>query len=243
MGEAMPADFVPHAQIPELAARVTPGMLQVLRQIQRADFILNKGLDAETAESLRQLTQLGLADPGFEGDPGGPRHLWVANGNGARVLAYKTGIRGGPHYELPPAELAAWLEQKGPDRWWNVDGDLLLTGRITFPCPARNLAAELRKLARPLLVQAKVDDSAAKGQPITNDQIDAVVDRFGDTMQLIWEGEKPPWSEDRILYLCWEGATDKWLLAEDRETTALLQAEEEGQARDAARVEAWVRPG
>ena len=69
MGEAMPADLVPHAQIPELAARVTPGMLQVLRQIQRADFIMNKGLDAETAESLRQLTQLGLVDPG-PGVPG-----------------------------------------------------------------------------------------------------------------------------------------------------------------------------
>jgi hypothetical protein len=238
MGEAMPADLVPHAAIPELAARVTPGMLRVLRHIQKADFIMNsKGLDAETAESLHQLTELGLVDPGYEGDTSGPPYMWVANGNGSRVLAYKTGIRGGPHYELPPAELAAWLEQEGPDRWWNVDGDPLLTGRMTFPCPARNLAAELRKIARPLLVQAKEDDGTAKGQPINKEKIDAVVDRVGNNIHMIRGGEKPPWSEDRILYLCWKGSTDEWLLAEDSETTALMQAEEEGHARDAARVE------
>jgi hypothetical protein len=225
MGEAMPADLVPHTAIPELAARITPGMLTVLRHIQKADFIMNSsGLDAETAESLRQLTELGLVDPGYEGDTSGSPYMWVANGNGSRVLAYKTGIRGGPHYELPPTELAAWLEQEGPDRWWNVDGDPLLTGRITFPCPARNLAAELRKIVRPLLVQAKEDDGA-------------VVDRVGNNIHMIRGGEKPPWSEDRILYLCWKGSTDEWLLTEDSETTALLQAGEEGHGRDAARVE------
>src|SRR5437899_2483158 len=68
MGEAMAADLVPHAAIPELAARVTPGMLRALRHIQKADFIMNKGLDVETAESLRQLTELGLVDAGYEDD-------------------------------------------------------------------------------------------------------------------------------------------------------------------------------
>ncbi len=31
-----------------------------------------------------------------------------------------------------------------------------------------------------------------------------------------------PDSEDRILYLCWKGSTEEWLLSEDSETTALM---------------------
>jgi len=37
----MPAALVPHAAIPELAARVTSEMLKILRHIQKADFIMN----------------------------------------------------------------------------------------------------------------------------------------------------------------------------------------------------------
>lgn len=234
----MPANLVPHAEIPELASRVTSEMLKVLRYIQKGDFIMNdQDLDSSTLESLKQLSELGLVDPGYEGDTNRPPSMWVANGNGSRVLAYKTGIRGGAHYELSPSELAAWLEQQGSDRWWTVDGDPLLTGRLTFPCPARNLAAELRKIPRPLLIQAKKEDSAATGQAINKDNIDAVVDRVGNNVHLIQGGEKPPWSDDRILYLCWKGSTDEWLLAEDSETTTLMQAQDIGHARDAARVE------
>lgn len=219
----MPAILVPHAAIPELAGRVTQDMLKVLRRIQKADFIPNRAdLDPALAEILHQLTELGLVDPGYEGDTSGPPILWLANGNGSRVLTYKTGIRGGPHYELPSAELAAWLEQQGPDRWWSVDGDSLLTGRMTFPCPARSLAAELRKIGRHLLVQAKRDDGEASGQVITRDRIDALTDKFADNMHSIGDGELPSGSEDRILYLCWKGSIEEWLLSEDSETAALL---------------------
>ena len=48
--------------------------------------------------------------------------------------------------------------------------------------------------------------------------------------------EKPPWSEDRILYLCWKGTIQEWLLAEDSETTALLAAER-GFGKEAVKVE------
>src|SRR5207244_4763105 len=120
---------------------------------------------------------------------------------------YKMGIRGGPHYELPSAELAAWLEQQGPDRWWSVDGDSLLTGRMTFPCPARSLATELRKIGRPLLVQAKQDDAAAQGQVLSRDKIEAVTDTFANNSG---GGEKPSGSGDRILYLCWKRSTEEW---------------------------------
>jgi hypothetical protein len=233
----MPANLIPHAAIPKLAEQVTPEMLKILRHIQKADFVVNSaGLARHTVETLERLSTLGLVDPGYEGEASGKPSIWVANGNGSRVLVYKTGIRGGPHYELPSTELAAWLEEQGPDLWWNVDGDPLLTGRLTFPCPARTLAAELRIINRPLLVQVKKDDTAATGQPISKDRIDVAVDRLGDNVQLSPDMEPPSWSEDRILYLCWKGSTDEWLLAEDPETTALMQAEV-GNARDVARVE------
>ena len=233
----MPAALVPHAAIPELAARVTPGMLKVLRHIQKADFIMNgKVVDRETAEILRQLTELGLIDPGYDGDTVGPPYMWVANGNGSRVLVYRTGIRGGPHYEVPAVELASWLELQDPERWWNVDGDPLLTGRLTFPCPAKTVAAQMRNIGRPLLLQAKKDDSEAKGQVIGRDKLDAVVDRLANNIHLIRGEDTPPWSEDRILYLCWKGSINEWLLAEDSETTALL-SEERGNGKDAAKVE------
>jgi hypothetical protein len=139
----MPADLVPHSEIPALAARISPELLEVLRRIQRDEFIPNGGdLDAKTAEASRRLTEVGLVDPADAGDERAAPYMWVINGNGSRVLGCKTGIRGGPHYEVPSVELASWLEGLGPDRWWNVDGDPLLTGRLRFPCPAAGLAAE-----------------------------------------------------------------------------------------------------
>src|SRR3954468_24859301 len=91
-------------------------------------------------------------------------------------------ILNGPHYEIPSPELAIWLEQQGEDRWWNVDGDPLLTGRLTFPCPADELAAELRRIGRPLLVQAKQDDVDAKGQVIDASRLSEAVARFDENL-------------------------------------------------------------
>jgi hypothetical protein len=228
----MPAALVPHAAIPELATRVDPEMLNVLRQLQKADFILNaKHLDAKVRAALERLEKLGLVDPAFEGNERARPFMWVGNGNGSRVLGYKTGIRGGPHYEVPAPELAAWLREQGPDRCWNVDGDPLLTGRLTFPCRADRLSNELRAINRPLLVQAKKDDVTARGQVIGKAKIDAVVDRLADNIHLTGDGDKPLWAADRVLYLCWKGSTDEWLLAEDNETTALMQGSEEGDGK------------
>jgi hypothetical protein len=233
----MSAALVPHANIPALADRVTPGMLKVLQRVQKADFIMNgDAVGRDTVEILRQLTELGLVDLGYDGDTTGPPAMWVANGNGSRVLVYLTGIRGGPHYEVPAVELAAWLQQQGPDRWWNVDGDPLLTGRLTFPCQAKILAAQIWNIGRPLLIQAKKEDVEAKGQVIGREALDSVVDRLANDIHQIRGGEMPPWSDDRILYVCWKGATDEWLLAEDSETTVLMAADH-GVGKDNARVE------
>jgi hypothetical protein len=231
----MPADLVPHAQIPDLAARVSPEMLAVLRRIQKAGFIMNgDDIDAKTAETLGRLSELGLVDPGYAGAERGLLYMWVGNANGSRVLSYRTGIRGGPHYEVPSIELAAWLEGKGKDRWWNVDGDPLLTGRLTFPCPATHLAADLKKINRPLLVQARKGDTGAKGQTIDCSKLDDAVGLLADNIQTT--DEAPPWANDRILFLCWKNSPHEWLLEEDSEATEQMQVEEKGHAHDHAQV-------
>ncbi len=232
----MPANLVPHAAIPELAQRVTPQMLEVLRHIQRVGFIPDgKEVEQKIGPSLRQLTELGLIDHVYEDKAGLQPGFWARNGNGERVLAYLLGIRGGPHYEIPAVELAAWLEGQGKDRWWNVDGDPLLNGRMTFPCPPKDLADALRQINRPLLVQAKKEDASAKGQVIGKEKLNDVVGYFAENLHVSDERELPPWGKDRLLYLCWKGAFHEWLLAEDREAAEQM-ATDHGHGADNARV-------
>lgn len=221
----MPAELVPQAAIPALAAQVTRPMLEALRQAQNARSVLNRpDLDAQTARHLEELAQLGLVDVVYEGDVRDRPYLWASNSNGARVLSYLTGLRAGPHYEIPSRELAAWLREQGEDGWWNVDGDSLLTGRMTFPCPAEALANELRGIDRPLLVQAKVGDREANGQVIGRDRLNEIVGHFADNLRVTGPGEGPRWGQDRLLYLCWKGRSEEWLLAEDSETAEEMRA-------------------
>ncbi len=128
----------------------------------------------------------------------------------------------GPHYEIHASELAAWLEQQGKDRWWNVDGDPLLTRLLEFPCPADELAEELRRLSRPLLI--RVETPNAKGQKIDRNQLDALVLRFYETTHTVGL-DRSPWGANRFLYLGWKGASNDWLLAEDNVTTEQSQAD------------------
>lgn len=218
----MPADLVSNETIPERAALVdTAEMRRVLGRIQQEGFILKgRDVDRESAAILQRLAELGLVDPGFEGSTDGQPYVWVRNGNGSRVLRYLTRISAGPHYEIPSSELAAWLEEQGEDRWWNVDGDPLLTGKLTFPSPADELAGELRKINRPLLVQANQDDTGAKGQPIERAKLNQLVGHIGG---------------DRLLYLCWKDEPYRWLrewlLVEDSATTEQNKADEAARAK------------
>jgi hypothetical protein len=231
----MPAPLYRNDQIPALAEQVTPEMLGVLRRIQKAGFILNgRQVDPATVDVLKRLTALYLVDPGYEGDARERPYLWSSNGNGVRVLNYKTGIRAGPYYEIPSTQLAAWLERQGPERWWNVDGDPLLTGRLPFPCPADERAAELVKIDRPLLVQAKKEDRGAVGQVIAADKLNDLVERLAENIHLLGDEPMPPWSGDRVLYLCWKGTTEDWLLTEDSETAEQMRAEESAKGTDTA---------
>ena len=132
-------------------------------------------------------------------------------------------IADGPHYEISSRDLAAWLEKQGKDRWWNVDNDPLLTGRLEFPCPADELADELRRVNRPLLVQARATD--ANGQQLDSSRIDELVSRFYENIDTNGHPH-PAWASDRFLYLCWKGSPTEWLLAEDSVTTEQSRADE-----------------
>jgi hypothetical protein len=228
----MPADLLPNEAIPELAASVKSAEeFKVLQHIHRVGTIQNsKNLDQKTVSTLQRLGELGLVDRGYFGAVEGTPAIWVANGNGERVLTCLTGIRAGPHFEISSTELAAWLEQQGVDRWWNVDGDPLLAGRLSFPCPADELAAELTKINRPLLVEVKGNDVGAKGQRIGKEKLDEFVGRFADDIRGVPGEEMPAWSADRFLYLSWKDRHYDWFLTEDSRTTAQMKAEAISQA-------------
>lgn len=127
-------------------------------------------------------------------------------------------IREKPHYNLSTTELAAWVEQQGPNTWWSIDGDTYLTSRVSSPCRGDELAAVLRRVNRQLLVSTR--DPGAAGQQITSHDLDRVADRVGNSIHQINPGlPKPAWADDRCFTLCWTGETEDWFLMEDSETT------------------------
>jgi hypothetical protein len=118
----------------------------------------------------------------------------------------------GRHRPLKSTELAQWLEGQ-PDRWWTVDGDPLLTGRISFPCPGDELAAELRKINKPLLVSAK-ESMTQMPEEITADNLDDFVEKAPYKLGDVTEPEVKYY---RWLPLCWRGSEIDWELVEDLE--------------------------
>ncbi len=124
-----------------------------------------------------------------------------------------------PHAEVHSTVLADWLEQLGPDRWWNVDADYLMN-RLYTPAPASKLVAELRMLDRPLLVARPDKPVVVEGPILSPEGLEPFVQRVRRY------SHPDVWSE-RLLYLRWADIPSDWLLVEDSATT-------EGEARDAA---------
>src|SRR5438105_15767448 len=112
-----------------------------------------------------------------------------------------------PHYKITSSELAVWLERQGIERWWSVDGDPLLTGRLSFPCPADELAEELRRINRTLLVQDRRQPPSGRGEVIVARELDGLATRLGDNVQIT--GSPPRWANDRLFCLCWEDRGDE----------------------------------
>jgi hypothetical protein len=129
-----------------------------------------------------------------------------------------TTIATGPHYEISSATLAEWVESRGPEQWWLVDGDRYLTSRIAFPCRSDELAHVLRRVNRTLLVTAR--DPQAQGQVVRADKLAEVADPLGSSLfQIDPTKPKPIWADDLSLWLCWKGEDDEWMLAENSRAT------------------------
>jgi len=99
------------------------------------------------------------------------------------------------HYEIPAAELAAWIEQQGADAYWEVDGDYRISGRMPLPAPGDVFAAEVRRINLPLLVVDPNKNPEARGQVIGRKDLDALVRREGDGIP--FPGERPIWADNR----------------------------------------------
>ena len=129
-----------------------------------------------------------------------------------------------PHYEVASSVLAAWIEKQGSAVWWNVDGDPLLTGRVTFPCPGDELAEALRRIPRSLLLQDPKKRQTAQGQVIGVNELDSVAHQPG--IHIDFQGERPAWADDRIFLCRWKGSENEWLLIEDRKTSNSVERDE-----------------
>lgn len=105
----------------------------------------------------------------------------------------------GPHYLVQAGQLASWVEDQGQEIWWRVDGDPLLNRRVMFPCPPEELARELRKVNRPLLVADP--NGAGRGEEVAAADLSRLLER---------EELGVP-----VLYLSWLGDSNDWLLIED----------------------------
>ncbi len=85
----MPASLVSEADIPQLAAQVSPAMLRVLRLLSQHGFIQNGPESDRTVTALlKQLGSLGLVDPGYAGPTDEEPFIWVSNRNGERVIRH-----------------------------------------------------------------------------------------------------------------------------------------------------------
>jgi hypothetical protein len=139
------------------------------------------------------------------------------------------GIESGPHFELASKDLARWLDERAKGTWWSVDGDPVLTGRLSFPAPENELAELLRRLDRPLLVAAFRQSADATGQSIRWERLDDLVDQLRNAVER-WPPDTPEpcWAVNRFFWLSWKGGKGgEWMLVEDRETAKAFAEDEE----------------
>ena len=111
-----------------------------------------------------------------------------------------------PHYTLPAATLAQWIESQR-DKWWFVDGDPLLTSIVDFPCPGDELAPAIRRIGKNLLLRDTRSDSRAKGEIVEANKLDEISDRNNKRRK-------------RMFLLSWVDSDVDWLLIEDEAMVA-----------------------
>ncbi|NQT40119.1 MAG: hypothetical protein HQ581_21690 [Planctomycetes bacterium] len=121
------------------------------------------------------------------------------------------GVTKRSEYELAADELAQWIDDQGADIYWTVDGDPVLTGRISFPSPGDELAEDIRKIGKSLRVSDPYADTEAKEGVVTSLELDRMVEKEE--------------LATRVLELRWEDSQILWLLVEDEETTKSVHRE------------------
>lgn len=125
-------------------------------------------------------------------------------------------------YELPADELATWIEQAGDSSWWSVDGDPLLTGIQSVPCPGSQLAEAIRKVGKALLI-AK-DDIVLEGsaKPSKTAKL-SDLDAFAKIEKNVGDNQKA--YQNRKLILKWKDQKypDIWYILEDKQSAEWAQ--------------------
>ena len=110
----------------------------------------------------------------------------------------------GSYLEIAAQELAKWLCDD-PDIYWTVDGDPILSGMLSLPCPGDELAEALRKVDKPLMILDRKECLQGRGEPVRASDLDSLV----ETEEL----------DARVLQFCWKGSDIEWILIEDEETS------------------------
>jgi hypothetical protein len=105
-------------------------------------------------------------------------------------------------FVIPSREVARWLDSQ-PGTWWLVDGDPDLTSRICFPCPSDELADELRRIDKDLIVYTNKSVGMDDGRQIDSQ----VLPRLADTENR---------HHERNFLARWESSDIEWLLSEDK---------------------------
>lgn len=133
-------------------------------------------------------------------------------------------------HSISANDLAKWIDQLGADRWWTVDGDPLLTGRVSFPCSGDELAEEIRTVNLPLVVFEETNEVKVTGPVDTTN--------LGQLARPAWgigsfaEEFAAHRARARMLVLAWQRSPHlEWLLVEvasSAEWAAGLDAENEG---------------
>lgn len=106
-----------------------------------------------------------------------------------------------PHFTLPAATLAGWIESQ-PEKWWSVDGDPWLSSILSFPCPSDEIVPALSKIGKDLLLYDKTPASKAHGETIAGDKLDGLSDTNNKR-------------HHRTFLLTWADSEIDWLLKED----------------------------
>lgn len=110
----------------------------------------------------------------------------------------------GSYLEIAAQELAKWLCDD-PDIYWTVDGDPVLSGILSFPCPGNELADALHRIDKPLLVLDREEHFQGRGKPVSSSNLDSLVE------------EKE--LDARVLQFRWKDSDIEWILIEDEETS------------------------